>query len=123
MKYPTSAGKFVKTFPDVFEYSKDKIIQPDAFDYAEKRPTSFDDAEYTNTIFWDSMIRSPFEDTASIMEFPIQVGRSTTDESTTVGSKRPDFLIWTRNALVLKGEEEGSLTDMETAKYELLEKR
>lgn len=122
MKYPTKDDQFVKAFPEVFEYSEEKKIQLDAFSQVKER-FSFHDDESMNIHLWDSVILTPFEKTSLMMKLPgIKFGRNQPDKSTTVRSKRPDFLIWIHDALVFKGEEKGSSSEIKTAEYELLAK-
>ncbi|CCI45216.1 unnamed protein product [Albugo candida] len=67
------------------------------------------------------LIRNPIEETASILKIPLLAGRNQIDKSTTKRSKRPDFLLWLNNVLVMKGEEKGPL-ELDKAKVEVIAK-
>ncbi|RIB22181.1 hypothetical protein C2G38_2174613 [Gigaspora rosea] len=54
---------------------------------------------------------------------PIEIDRDETDSgTTTIGTKRPDFLCWVKNLLIFKGEEEANANDLGMAINELVEK-
>ena len=88
----------------MFEYSTDKIVVPSAFENATTQHFNFSDAENANITLWDMLIRIPIENMAGILKLFIQVGRNQEDKSTTLKAKKPDFLLWMNNILVLKGE-------------------
>ncbi|CAG8648267.1 20480_t:CDS:2, partial [Gigaspora rosea] len=44
------------------------------------------------------------------------------ERTTTIGTKRPDFLCWVKNLLIFKGEEEANANDLGMAINELVEK-
>ncbi len=122
VKYPTMEENLSETFSEVFEYSTDKIVVPSAFENATTQHFNFSDAENANITLWDMLIRIPIENMAGILKLFIQVGRNQEDKSTTLKAKKPDFLLWMNNILVLKGEEKGSASDFEMARQELVEK-
>ncbi|PKC57879.1 hypothetical protein RhiirA1_497030 [Rhizophagus irregularis] len=68
----------------------------------------------------DAMIRVPLETFNKYIggALPIEIDRDTT----MIGSKRPDFLCWTKKLLLFKGEEKASSGEFNTAVEELEEK-
>ncbi|KAF0453080.1 crinkler family protein [Gigaspora margarita] len=73
----------------------------------------------------DTMIRVPLETFNRFLGsvLPIEIDRDDTDSGTmTDGTKRPDFLCWVNNLLILKGEEEASADNLYMARNELVEK-
>ncbi|CAG8551218.1 3686_t:CDS:2 [Racocetra fulgida] len=68
----------------------------------------------------DSIIRIPlqiFHENLGRGILPIEMDRNSKD-----GNKRPDFLCWTNNVLLLKGEEKAVIEDFSKAKNKLEEK-
>jgi len=73
----------------------------------------------------DSMIRIPLETFNRFLGnvLPIEIDRDDTDSgTTTIGTKRPDFLCWTKDLLLFKGEEKADANDMNIARDELIDK-
>ncbi|CAG8522299.1 29647_t:CDS:2 [Gigaspora margarita] len=73
----------------------------------------------------DTMIRIPLKTFNRFLgsDLPIEIDRDDTDSGTmTDGTKRPDFLCWVNNLLILKGEEEASANNLYMARNELVEK-
>ncbi|CAB4419783.1 unnamed protein product [Rhizophagus irregularis] len=73
----------------------------------------------------DAMIRVPLETFNKYIggALPIEIDRDKADlETTMIGSKRPDFLCWTKKLLLFKGEEKASSDEFNTAVEELKEK-
>ncbi|KAF0465663.1 crinkler family protein [Gigaspora margarita] len=80
-----------------------------------------------NMLHWvvDSIIRIPLqifhENLGGVL--PIDLDRNTRDQgTTTIGTKRPDFLCWANNVLLFKGEEKAVNADFPKAVNELEEK-
>lgn len=79
-------------------------------------------------IHWgiDSLIRIPlqiFHESLGGEILPIEIDRNCKDRgTTTVGTKRPDFLCWTNNVLLFKGEEKAEVKNFQDAVKELEEK-
>ncbi|CCI45850.1 unnamed protein product [Albugo candida] len=121
MKYPTNDNTLVDEWPEFFEHSEDRFIKPDVFHDALNRRFTFSDAESANLQWWDMLIRNPIEETASILNIPLLVGRNQIDQSTTEYAKRPDFLLWLNNVLVMNGVEKGPL-ELHKAKGEVIAK-
>ncbi|GES74974.1 hypothetical protein RCL_jg13042.t1 [Rhizophagus clarus] len=71
----------------------------------------------------DSMIRVPlqiFHENLGGGVLPIEMDRNSKDQgTTTIGNKRPDFLCWTNNVLLFKGEEKAEIGNFSEAVDEL----
>ncbi|GES88402.1 hypothetical protein RCL_jg5311.t1 [Rhizophagus clarus] len=73
----------------------------------------------------DAMIRVPLETFNKYIggALPIEIDRDKADSgTTTIGTKRPDFLCWTKKLLLFKGEEKASSGEFNAAVEELEEK-
>ncbi|CAI2189146.1 10755_t:CDS:2 [Funneliformis geosporum] len=74
----------------------------------------------------NSLIRIPlqiFHDSLGGGMLPIKIDRNSKDQGTTmIGNKRPDFLCWTNNVLIFKGEEKVEVKEFQDAVEELEEK-
>ncbi|RGB41957.1 hypothetical protein C1646_751569 [Rhizophagus diaphanus] len=94
--------------------------------FAEYIQTS--DDECGNMVHWgiDSLIRIPlqiFRESLGGGLLPIEMDRNSKDQGTTaVGNKRPDFLCWTNDVLLFKGEEKADAKDFPIAERELEDK-
>ncbi|CCI45204.1 unnamed protein product [Albugo candida] len=93
IKYPTEKKRLIDAWPELFEQSEVKFIEANVFENALNRSFTFSDAESANIHWWDMLIRSPIQETATPLNYFIEVGRSEIDKSTTRRSKRPDFLV------------------------------
>ncbi|CCI48367.1 unnamed protein product [Albugo candida] len=122
MKYSTSDDTLINVRPEFFEHSEDRFIKPDVFRDALSHSFTFSDAESANIFWWDMLIRNPIKETATLLGMSIKVGRDQNNKSTTRHLKRPDFLLWLTEVLLMKGEEKGSQREFVTAKIELISK-
>ena len=68
------------------------------------------------------LIRLPIESMAKILKLFVQVGRFQDDETNTLKAKKPSFLLWMDNIVVLKGEEKGSVPEFVVVRQELVKK-
>ncbi|KAL0592614.1 hypothetical protein ABG067_000178 [Albugo candida] len=120
-KIPDRKKRLIDAWPALSEQSEVKFIEANVFENVLNRLFTFSDAESANIQWWDMLIRNPIEETASILKIPLLAGRNQIDKSTTKRSKRPDFLLWLNNVLVMKGEEKGPL-ELDKAKVEVIAK-
>jgi hypothetical protein len=133
-KFPVSFGE-ERQFPQLAEYIQTndnergsnlaKYISYLLTDIFEKQ--NFDDTS-KDMVHWgiDSLIRIPlqiFRESLGGGVLPIEMDRNSKDQgTTTVNNKRPDFLCWTNDVLLFKGEEKGDFKDFQIAEHELVDK-
>ncbi|CAB4394132.1 unnamed protein product [Rhizophagus irregularis] len=123
-KFPQFAD-YIQTNDDECGSNLAKHISCLLTDIFEKQ--DFDDTS-EDMVHWgiDSLIRIPlqiFRESLGGGVLPIEMDRNSKDQgTTTVGNKRPDFLCWTNDVLLFKGEEKADAKDFSIAERELEDK-
>ncbi|CAB4374990.1 unnamed protein product [Rhizophagus irregularis] len=123
-KFPQFA-EYIQTNDDECGSNLAKHISCLLTDIFEKQ--DFDDTS-EDMVHWgiDSLIRIPlqiFRESLGGGVLPIEMDRNSKDQgTTTVGNKRPDFLCWTNDVLLFKGEEKADAKDFSIAERELEDK-
>ncbi|CAB4374878.1 unnamed protein product [Rhizophagus irregularis] len=123
-KFPQFA-EYIQTNDDECGSNLAKHISCLLTDIFEKQ--DFDDTS-EDMVHWgiDSLIRIPlqiFRESLGGGMLPIEMDRNSKDQgTTTVGNKRPDFLCWTNDVLLFKGEEKADAKDFSIAERELEDK-
>ncbi|CAB4400459.1 unnamed protein product [Rhizophagus irregularis] len=123
-KFPQFA-EYIQTNDDECGSNLAKHISCLLTDIFEKQ--DFDDTS-EDMVHWgiDSLIRIPlqiFRESLGGGVLPIEMDRNSKNQgTTTVGNKRPDFLCWTNDVLLFKGEEKADAKDFSIAERELEDK-
>ncbi|RIA97183.1 hypothetical protein C1645_814424 [Glomus cerebriforme] len=120
-------AKLIQKLPVSF-YEERKFPQ-----FAEYIQTNDDEygsnlAKHIFCLLTDIFEKQDLDDTSEDMSLgrgmlPIEIDQSSKDQGmTTVGNKRPDFLCWTNNMLLFKGEEKVDAKNFPIAEHELEDK-
>jgi hypothetical protein len=108
--------------PNLLEYSPNNRCHPHFLLPVSDLSFDFSDFENENISLWDRIVKCPLEEVSKGLRLSLEFGRNRVDKSTTVATKRPDFITWLKGVLVLKGEEKGYRRDFDVAREELVSK-
>jgi hypothetical protein len=122
VKFPYESEETVQKCPAMMTHSLNDMCDPDFLQPVIKLSFEFSDSVNANISLWDRIVKSPLEEVSRRSGLILDFGRNHEDRSTTIFSKRPDFIVWLKGVLVLKGEEKGPKKDFHVAKHELLSK-